>query len=324
MIFTDTNLIEQATAIRLTRQMASQILPDAAPSIDREQVIQALALATADLDTADPLVVLREVDTAALIGMRDPLVTITTRHFGMRIAAIYHPAEINDANSVPFDLAERYQARLRAQISSASILAVIRWARRITPIPVSDAPAASNPFQPVRCVLTSPATLGAPTRDPADYDGERILAGDRFLVVNHSDPALNGIYELTDQDRAARPLDACTSGQYLVGRTVAVSAGNRYGTTVWYVANDAANVGIDALTLTQMLYDTNIDYDQATAHIIPRAAAYLTQQYAALLSDAPRRDALSAWAAGILARPLPITAQAISLRIQTATQYAHE
>ena len=323
MIFTDTNLIDQATAIRLTRQMVSQALPAATPSIDREQALQALTLAVADLDVADPLYVLRTVDTAALIGQRDPQVRLSTRHFGMRIVAIYHPAQVNDANSVPFDLDDHYQARIRTQINSATMLVVIRWPRRAYPIPVSDAPAEWNPFQAARCMMTTPAVLGAPTRDPADYDGERILVGDRFLVVNHSDATLNGVYALNSQNRAVRPLDAWTTGQYLVGRTVAVAEGDRYGASVWYVAHDVTNVGTDAITLTQMTYDTNVDADQATAHVIPRAAAYLTQQYAALLDDAPRRDALSAWAAGMLARPLPITAQALSLRVETATHYAH-
>jgi hypothetical protein len=324
MIFTNTNLIDQATLTRATRQMVSDVLPAADASslgraLDREQILSTLALALADLDASDPLDAIRTVDVAAYLGREDPLVKVSTRHYGTLVTAVYL-GELNEANQVPFDAADDCQVRLHAQVDQPVLHAVIRWPRQAAPIPLSDRPTTLPSFVEVRCVL---AAGGTDPRRIFDTDGVTLAIGERCLACLGKDSAApgNGIYVATAQNFVRAP-DACVVGDFPVGKVVRVTDGGSYGDTVWQVVTAPIGVGTSPIDFQLLTYPTNVDANQAHAHVIPRAAAYLALQVAAALGDKALAQKLNEWSTAILSRPLPAHADAISRRVQTGSTYA--
>ncbi len=320
MIFTNTNLIDQTTLISATRQMASALVAPAETSrMDRDRVLAALALAAADLDRSDPLDVIRTVDVTDYLGCDEPLVMVSTRHYGSLVTAIYL-GELNEANQVPFDVVDAFQVRLHARVDQTALQVVIRWPRRVESISMSDRPVALPSFTDVRCVLT---TASADPDHLFDSDGVAVITGDRCLVCLGTglDAPANGIYVATDVNYV-RASDADEVSDFPAGKVVRVSRGDTYGDTVWQVISEPVVLGSSPLEFSMLTYPTNVDAQQAHACLIPRAAAYLITPIAAQLSDKNQAQKCSDWAAGILARPLPAHADALSRRAQTGSTYA--
>lgn len=327
MFFSSTNLIDQATLIRSARQMARAVIPSTVglgalgQTLDREQALAAVRLALADLDVSDPLEVMRAIDASACLGQSMPLMQVSTRHYGAQITALYIGDPV-EANQVPFDIADAYQVRPRAIINLPLLWVVIRWPRRPEPVPLSDPPSTLPAFANVRCVIS--ATDGDPFH-LLDTDGVALVAGDRCLACRGTggDALTNGIYQVTEID-FARATDAQTVNDFAEGKVVYVKEGAAYGDTVWQVTSEPISIGTSPIEFTRLTYPTNVDAAQATAHIIPRAAAYLVAQASAQIEDKNAAQKCAEWSAAILARPLPTHADAISRRVQTASEYASE
>ena len=325
MFFSSTNLIDQATLIRSTRQMVCDVIPSAAgpsalgPTLDREQVLAALRLALADLDASDPLEVMRAIDVSAYLNQSMPLIQVSTRHLGAQITTLYVGDPI-EANQVPFDIADAYQVRPHATIRSPLLWAVIRWPRRPEPIPLSDRPTQLPAFADVRCVIS--AVSGDPFH-LFDTDGVALVAGDRCLAClgTGSDALANGIYQVSEVNFVRSP-DAATVSDFAEGKVVRVREGDAYGETVWQVTGEPIGIGTSPIEFTMLTYPTNVDAAQATAHVIPRATAYLVAQAGTQIADKNTAQKCAEWSAAILARPLPAHADAVSRRVQTASEYA--
>jgi hypothetical protein len=329
MIFTATNLISETIAIRAVRNIVAQACPALKAILDHEQISQALVLACADVDQVDPLYLLRTIDTTSYVGQTNPLIKVSNRYYHSHIIAIYHPAEVTDANQVPFDLAPDYQVRPRTTITSpptgsgASISAVVQWPRILEPIPVTDLPTTDPAFfwADVRAIMSGLTTDDYVTS--LQSDGILCANGDRLLYVSGVDTyaSTNGIYVIAD-GHYTRPADADAVDDFNPRKYVRVTEGNLYGDTVWQCTRSPNQMGMDAITFAQITLDSNIDAAQAASQIIPRAAAYLGLQLVSQVTDKTAAAALTAWVTAILARPLPISAQAISQRIYSGTDYA--
>jgi hypothetical protein len=331
MIFSNTDLIDQATLVQATRQMASDLIPaggkPAALSalLSQAQIGAALKLALADLDASDPLCVLRAIDLSAFVGQTEPVMKVSTRHIGNQVVAAY-VGELAESNQVPFDIAGAYQVRLHTTLcqpalsSSPTLWVLIRWPRSPQPIPLSERPAALPSFADARCVVSDV------TSDPHNLlntDGVSLVMGDRCLAClgTGSSAARNGLYTVTGAG-LQRASDASNASDFSIGKLVQVAEGEVHADTVWQVTRGPIQVGDSPIVFTRLDYPTNLDAAQATAHVIPRAAAYLVAQYSVQVSDKNQAQRCADWAAGILARSLPTQAEAISRRAQTATEYA--
>jgi hypothetical protein len=331
MIFSNTDLIDQPSLVRATRQMVSDLMPSAgrpnalSTALDHAQVLAALKLALADLDASDPLDVIRTIDVQAHLGQVEPLVKVSTRHYGALVQAVY-AGEFAEANQVPFDIAGAYQVRLHTTLRQPALYAnpmlwvIIRWPRSPGPIPLSERPTALPHFADVRCVLSSA------TSDPArlsNTDGVALTVGERCLACLGAgdDAPANGIYRMTETGLQRAP-DAIGVSDFSPDKVVCVMEGDTYADTVWQVTREPLAVGTSPIEFKCLTYPTNVDAAQAAAHVIPRAAAYLAAQFSVQTSDKNQAQKCADWATAILARPLPTHAEAVSHRAQTATEYA--
>ena len=85
---------------------------------------------------------------------------------------------------------------------------------------------------------------------------------------------------------------------------------------------DTIVVNTTALTFTTLTtYPSNIDANDYSAYIMPRAAAYIVGQIALNTVDKNIAASLTLWATQILARPLPVRGLA-TLRILASSRYA--
>jgi hypothetical protein len=331
MIFSNTDLIDQASLVRATRQMVSDLMPSAgkpnalSATLDHAQVLAALKLALADLDASDPLDVIRTIDVQAHLGQVEPLIKVSTQHYGALVTAAY-AGEFAEANQVPFDIAGAYQVRLHTTLrqpalyASPTLWVIIRWPRSPEPIPLSERSIALPHFADVRCVLTDL------TSDPArlsNTDGVALAVGERCLVCLGAggDAPANGIYLLSKTGLQRAP-DAASVSDFSLGKVVRVMEGDSYADTVWQITREPNEVGANPIEFKCLTYPTNVDAAQAAAHVIPRAAAYLAAQLSVQTSDKSQAQKCADWATAILARPLPTHAEAVSRRAQTATEYA--
>ncbi len=331
MIFSNTDLVDQPSLVRATRQMVGDLLPSAgkpnalSTALDHAQVLAALKLALADLDASDPLDVIRTIDVQAHLGQVEPLVKVSTHHYGALVQAVY-AGEFAEANQVPFDIAGAYQVRLHTTLRQPALYAnpmlwvIIRWPRSPGPIPLSERPTALPHFADVRCVLSST------TSDPArlsNTDGVALAVGERCLACLGAgdDAPANGIYRMTETGLQRAP-DATGVSDFSPDKVVRVMEGDTYADTVWQVTHEPLAVGTSPIEFKCLTYPTNVDAAQAAAHVIPRAAAYLAAQFSVQVSDKNQAQKCADWATAILARPLPTHAEAVSHRAQTATEYA--
>ncbi len=185
---------------------------------------------------------------------------------------------------------------------------------------MSDRPTTLPAFADVRCVFS---TYSLDPDHLFDTDGVSLAVGDRCLacLATGTDALANGIYVITETSYA-RADDADEAGDYPEGKVVRVTEGDAYGDTVWQVTTEPIGIGTSPIEFTMLTHPTNVDAAQARAHLIPRAAAYLVAQVAAQLADKNQAQKCSEWSAGVLARPLPTHADAITRRVQTGSTYA--
>lgn len=331
MIFSHTDLIDQPSLVRATRQMVSDLMPSAgkpnafSTTLGHAQVLAALKLALADLDASDPLDVIRTIDIQTHLGQVEPLVKVSTRHYGARVRAVY-VGEFAEANQVPFDIADAYQVRLHTTLlqtalyTSPMLWVILRWPRSPEPIPISEQPSALPSFAGARCVLSS--ATSDPAR-PSNTDGVALVIGERCLAClgTGNEALANGIYQMTETG-LQRASDAIGVSDFSIDKVVGVAEGDTYADTVWQITREPLEVETSPIEFKCLTYPTNIDAAQAAAHVIPRAAAYLAAQFSVQTNDKSQAQKCADWAASILARPLPTHAEAISHRAQTATEYA--
>ena len=346
-------LILQADLIRAVRQMASQVvaipLVSTTPALDREQVLQAISLACADLDDADPLIVEHIIDTSAYVGRAEPVIPNAIPATRPNVFALYMPAVIDQDNLIEWDwsgptgiiphtaiTANSPCGTLASRSDACRMLALIRW-------PYSaSALAEVNPGVPPTGNRTPVAAYAADPNTPLVYafdlpvvDGRVINIGERVLIGNGEDSNLTGIYTLVHSNENEytfrRPAD-CDNELEIAGSIVAVQSGSAHAGTVWQIVAAGDPPGyyhITPITGTReayIVYRANITRDQATATLIPRAAAYLVHQVALAAPSTVDKTAgqhLIDWATAILARPIPAASQAISYRIRSATQYSN-
>jgi hypothetical protein len=317
MIFTNANLIDQATLIRAVRVMLQQIVPSANPPHD--QVLSCLNLACADLDAGDPLKVLHILDVSAYRGQTDPIVPVTTRHYGAGVIAVY-VGDTNEANQVTFSQVDALNAQIHARLDHDSMAVLIRWPRQPHTLPYSDRPLAFPSFPDCKSIIA--ASTGNPG-NAFDTDGVKLSTGDRVLACLGKDSAAigNGVY-VASVSNFTRATDCDAMSEVTVGKCVRVLQADTYQDTVWQIVDPVCvGIGTSPIFFQQLTYPTNIDADQAGAHVIPRAAAYLALQLSATLDKATATQ-LNAWATAMLARPIVAPRDAISHRLQTGTAYA--
>jgi hypothetical protein len=317
MIFNSSNLIDTATLARSVRTLLQQMVPSANPPHD--QIVAALNLACADLDAADPLTVVRTIDTTAYKGQTDPVINVTTRHYGPGAYSLYD-GDTLESNQVGFSLVDSMRAQLHATLSNVTLSVLIRWPRQPRTIPYSDRPAGYAFFTDCKCVLSNS------TVDPYrlfDTDGVSLAVGNRALACLGKDSAAigNGIYTVNVAN-LTRSTDCDAVSEVPVGKCCKVTAGDLYQDTVWQIVDPVCiGIGTSPINFSQLTYPTNIDAGQAAAHITPRAAAYVALQLAVSL-DKTKAATVTAWATALLARPIVTPRDAISHRLQTGTLYA--
>lgn len=126
-------------------------------------------------------------------------------------------------------------------------------------------PASITNDQLAGCIDTSKMSVG-PTKAPADaattanitlsgaqtIDGVSVVAGDRVLVKNQTDPTQNGVY-VAASGAWTRADDAGTDAQMTPGIVVPVGGGVTNDTTLWMLSATApVTVGTSALTFVNI------------------------------------------------------------------------
>ena len=324
MIFSNVNLVDTAAATRLVRQMVSQTLPNAQALTDREQILQALELAAADLDAADPLLLPVAIDATPYIGQDSPIIpNVGNQFIGTRITALYMPAAIQPENLIPFANGETASAIIPQAVITADLLALVQWPRHFSTAILS---AYNGKLFTITNIATANVALSGSGTGP-DMDGQTPDNYGHCLLIAQTNPAQNGVYEFYTNGvtytltRPASPQwDWAHQGSAFYIENGSTQAHAYYQlTTPDPIVVDATALSFAALTT----YDTNIDTSECSVYLVPRAAGYLVQSSAIGERDKNVSAALTAWASAMLARPLPVMTQAASQRIQSVTRYSN-
>ena len=326
MLFSNVNLIDLAGAVRAVRQMVSQAMPvdsrATAAVTDHEQVIQAIALAAADLDASDPLLLPVTIRAGGIMGQDSPALTDVGNQFiGTQLEALYMPAAIQPENLIPWAAGDNPATIIPQAVITADLLALIRWPRRMERAVVS--PYNGSLFQVDLVAATDIPLLG--NGSGPGMDGETPQNYSACLLIAQSDPARNGLYDFYTNS-VTYALSRPSSGAWAArGSVFQIARGAQYGGR--YLQLVTANpIVVDTTALafnTLTTYPSNLDTAEFARYILPRAAAYLAQDMALAEPDKNRAAALTAWAASMLARPLPAATQAASQRLQTVSRYSH-
>ena len=328
MIFSNLNLIDPSAAIHQVRQSVTQAFPTALSTTDNEQVRQALDLAAADLDTADPLLLPVTIDTATYTGQDSPTIpNVGNQFIGTQLEALYMPAAIAPENLIPWAAGDTPSKIIPQAVINANLLALVRWPRRFTTAVVS--PYNGTLFTADNIALANIVVLSGSGSGPS-MDG---LVPDNYgfcLLTAQTNPAQNGIYQFYTNGAVyslTRPTLGVTSawdwahqGSTFYIRQGSTKAGAYYQlTTPNPIVVDTTSLAFTTLSA----YISNIDATEFAIYIVPRAAGYLVQSLAATEKDKNLAAMLMTWAATMFARPLPASTQATSHRIQSVTRYAN-
>ncbi|MCL5275121.1 MAG: hypothetical protein M1434_10320 [Chloroflexi bacterium] len=327
MLFSNVNLIEPSAAVRAVRQLVSQAIPaetryGAPIPTDHEQILQAVALAAADLDASDPLLLPVTISAGGLLGQDSPaLPNVGNQFIGTQLEALYMPAAIQPENLIPWAAGDSPSVIIPQAVITGDLLALIRWPRRMDRAVVS--PYNGSLFH-VDNIATANISLNGSGTGP-DMDGQSPDNYGVCLLIGQTNPAQNGLYEFVTNSATytlTRPGSSAWASQ---GSVFLIAHGAQYGGR--YLQLTSANpitVDVTACTFSTLTtYPSNIDASEFARHILPRAAAYLAQDVVLAEPDKNRAAALSAWAAELFARPLPAATQAASQKLQTVSRYSH-
>ena len=325
MIFSSVNLVDPTVAVRATRQLLAQVTgADSRPATrDREQILQALALACLDLDQADPLLLPVTVATEAWRGQDSPSIPGVGNGFiGSRLEALYMPPAVLPENQIPFAVTAVGTIIPQAVIE-ADLLALIQFPRRPAAAVISTL---NGPLFTVNNIGVSNVALSGMGSGPL-LDG---YAPDNYgicLLTGQTSAADNGLYVFATNGTIyafTRPSTLSWDWAHQ-GATFAIQTGATYaGRYVQLSTPDPISIGVTPTAYqTLVSYPSNIEVNECQACIVPRAAAYMAMAIALNHADKNVADRMTVWANQMLARPLPVAGEAHSRRIQTVSRYAN-
>ena len=321
MLFSTTNLITPAAAVKSVRQLLETIAGPSNPRMpERDRLLQAITLACTDLDQADPIILPTTIDTSALLGQDSPSISVGNRYIGYILDGLYMPAAIKSENQIPYSQVSAGTIIPDAVISD-DLMACIRWPRAAAPAVI--VPFDGRLFACSNIASTNVALTGA-TAGPT-CDGVTPDTGALILCIAQTLPAQNGLYDFSTDGFSytmMRP-SVITYPWAHHGSVFSIANGTIYaGSNLQLTTSDPITIGTTATAYALgTTYDSNIDTTEFSQYICPRAVAYLAQALAMQTSDKNAIASLTAWALATLARPLPVHGLA-TLRVMTASRYA--
>lgn len=107
--------------------------------------------------------------------------------------------------------------------------------------------AVASGITPVRLATTENIDISVETDVGSLLDGVTLVAGNRILIKNQSNPSQNGIYVVNESGPATRALDYNSISEMIPGKSIYVLNGENNTGTLWHLQNYVNEIGTDPL-----------------------------------------------------------------------------